>query len=180
MKRIYLIGYMGSGKSTLGKVIAKRIGWNPVDMDSYIENRYHKTVNQIFASEGEDGFRRKEKVVLEELSSFEEIVISCGGGTPCFFNNMELMNNTGITVYIQLPPKILADRLRKSRENRPLVKDKSDAELEDYISAQMAQREGFYKKASVIFNEFSETGELNINIEHTADVLLNLIKPQIL
>jgi len=104
--RIYLIGYMGSGKSTLGKKLAKHARLQFIDMDHYIEKRNCKTVPQIFAEEGEAEFRKKERNALEELSAFSDVVIATGGGAPCFFDNVDLMNRTGKTIYLNIDPKI--------------------------------------------------------------------------
>ncbi len=90
--RIFLIGYMGSGKSTLGRRLAKHLNLQFVDMDHYIEERNYKTIPQIFAEEGEAEFRKKERKALEELSEFTNIIIATGGGAPCFFDNIDIMN----------------------------------------------------------------------------------------
>ena len=100
MTRIFLIGYMGAGKTTLGKAFARALGLTFVDLDWYVEERFHKTVRQIFEERGEDGFRDLEKRMLHEASEFEDVVISVGGGTPCFFDNMEYMNAAGETVFL--------------------------------------------------------------------------------
>mgnify|MGYP002519721885 CR=1 FL=1 len=100
MIRIFLIGYMGAGKTTLGKAFARAMGLTFVDLDWYIEERFHKTVRQIFTERGEDGFRELEKRMLHEAGEFEDVVISVGGGTPCFFDNMEYMNQAGETVFL--------------------------------------------------------------------------------
>ena len=120
--RIYLIGYMGSGKSHLGRNFSKHLGVQFVDMDNFIEERNYKTIPQIFAEEGEAEFRKKERKVLEELSEFSDIVIATGGGAPCFFDNIDLMNNSGITIYLNIDPKIIAHRVIDSKIERPLIK----------------------------------------------------------
>ncbi len=145
--RIYLIGYMGCGKSTLGRRLSQDKGLQFVDMDHYIEERNCKTVPQIFAEEGEEGFRQKERKALEELSEFTDIVIATGGGAPCFFDNMELMNQTGKTIYLNIEPTILADRLLKSKTERPLIKGKSREELIAFIDETLQNRNEFYIKA---------------------------------
>lgn len=101
MTRILIIGYMGAGKTTLGKVLAKDLGLQFYDLDWYIEGRMHKTVAQIFAERGEEGFRTIERNMLHEVAEFEDVVISCGGGTPCFYDNMQYMNAQGDTVYLK-------------------------------------------------------------------------------
>lgn len=145
--RIYLIGYMGCGKSTLGRRFSDHLGLQFVDMDHYIEMRNHKTIPQIFADEGESEFRRKEKKALEELSEFTDTVIATGGGAPCFFDNIELMNKTGETIYLNIDPSILADRLLKSKTERPLIKGKSKEELIEFIDETLKKRNQFYKQA---------------------------------
>ena len=145
--RIYLIGYMGCGKSTLGRRLAKHLNLEFVDMDHYIEMRNHKSVPQIFAEEGEVEFRKKERKALEELSEFSNIVIATGGGAPCFFDNIDLMNNTGTTIYMNIDPAILADRLIHSKTERPLIKGKSQEELTVFIDEMLTKRRPFYSQA---------------------------------
>ncbi len=145
--RIYLIGYMGCGKSTLGRRLAKHAGLQFIDMDHYIEKRNYKTIPQIFTEEGESEFRKKERKALEELSEFSNVVIATGGGAPCFFDNVDLMNRTGKTIYLNVDPKILADRLVKSKTERPLIKGKSKEELVQFIDETLKKRNEFYAKA---------------------------------
>jgi shikimate kinase len=146
--RIYLIGYMGSGKSTLGKRLAKHLGMQFIDMDHYLEKRYCKTVPQIFAEEGEDEFRKKERKILEELSGFANVVVATGGGAPCFFDNMEVMNRTGKTIYLNIDPSILALRLMDSKIDRPLIRGKSKMELIAFIDESLRLRSPYYSKAA--------------------------------
>jgi len=138
---------MGSGKSTLGRRLAKHSGLQFVDMDHYIEKRNCKTVPQIFAEEGEAEFRIKERNALEELSEFTDIVIATGGGAPCFFDNIGLMNRTGKTVFLNIDPEILAERLLKSKTERPLIKGKSKEELIAFIGETLKKRNEFYRQA---------------------------------
>lgn len=145
--RIYLIGYMGCGKSTLGRRLSEYLGMQFVDMDHYIEMRNHKTIPQIFAEDGESEFRNKERKALEELSEFTDTVIATGGGAPCFFDNIDLMNKTGKTIYINIDPIILAERLLKSKTERPLIKGKSKEELITFIGDTLQKRNQFYKQA---------------------------------
>jgi shikimate kinase len=145
--RIYLTGYMGSGKSTLGRKLAMHAGLQFVDMDHYIEMRHCKTIPRIFAEEGEAEFRKKERKALEELSEFTNVIVATGGGAPCFFDNMDLMNNTGITIFLNIDPKILAHRLLKSKTERPLIKGKSKEELVQFIAQTLEKRKEFYSKA---------------------------------
>lgn len=142
-----MIGYMGCGKSTLGRRLSKHLGVQFVDMDHYIEERNCKTIPQIFAEEGEAEFRIKERKALEELSEFTDIVIATGGGAPCFFDNIGLMNQSGLTIYMNIDPGILADRLLKSKTERPLIKGKSREELVAFIDETLKKRDAFYSQA---------------------------------
>jgi shikimate kinase len=151
MQNIFLIGYMGAGKTTIGKQIAKRVDWQFVDMDTFIENRYHKKVSTLFAEKGEETFREIEHSVLREISQFENTVISTGGGAPCFFDNMDWMNRTGITVYLKMSVSELARRLTFGKQERPLIKDKNRGELIQYIADHLEKRETWYNRASLVF-----------------------------
>lgn len=145
--RIFLIGYMGSGKSTLGRRLAKHLNVQFVDMDHYIEERNYKTIPQIFEEEGEAEFRKKERKALEELSEFTDIIIATGGGAPCFFDNIDIMNKAGKTIYLNINPEILAERLMKSKTERPLIKGKSREELVAFIDETLRKRHEFYSQA---------------------------------
>ena len=147
MKRIVLIGYMGSGMTTVGKALAKEIGLPFYDLDWYIESRMRKKVSQIFAERGEEGFRVIERNMLHEVAEFEDVVVSCGGGTPCFFDNMDYLNSQAQVVYLRCEPEVLRQHLLMGKGDRPLLKGKSPEELIDYISEQVAYREQFYTKA---------------------------------
>ena len=152
MTRIILIGYMGAGKTTIGKALAKALGVTFYDLDWYIETRMRRTVKQIFDAEGEDGFRRIEYNMLHEVAEFENVVISCGGGTPCFFDNADYMNSIGETFYLKASPETIVRHLAISKGERPLLKGKSPEELFNYISQQIAEREQFYLKAKHIID----------------------------
>ncbi len=151
--RIYLIGYMGCGKSTLGRRLSSHLGLQFVDMDHYIEERNCKTIPQIFEEEGEAEFRKKERKALEELSEFTDIVIATGGGAPCFFDNISKMNETGKTIYLNIHPAILADRLLKSKTERPLIKGKLREELVEFIDETLKKRNEFYLQAKFQITE---------------------------
>ncbi len=147
MQRIILVGYMGAGKTTVGKALAKALNLQFYDLDWYIESRQHKTVPQIFAERGEEGFRKIEHNMLHEVAEFEDVVISCGGGTPCFFDNMDYMNAQGDVVYLKAAPEVLYRHLLMGKTERPLLKGKSPEELISFITEQLAKREPFYNKA---------------------------------
>lgn len=138
---------MGSGKTTFGQKLAKHTGLQFIDMDHYIEKRNCKTVPRLFATEGEAGFRQKEQRALHELSGITDVIIATGGGAPCFFDNMDVMYRTGITIYLDIDPEILAERLLNSKTERPLIKGKNREELVSFIDDTLKKREIYYSKA---------------------------------
>lgn len=152
MTRIILIGYMGAGKTTVGKALAKILGVSFYDLDWYIETRMHKKVKQIFDEQGEEGFRKIERNMLHEVAEFENVVISCGGGTPCFYDNMDYMNNQGTVVYLRCAPEVLFRHLKMGKGVRPLLLGKNDEELMDFIKEQLGEREKFYLKANNVID----------------------------
>ena len=147
MTRIILIGYMGAGKTTVGRQLALALGLQFYDLDWYIEMRYHKKVSEIFAEHGEAYFRDLERRMLHEVAEFEDVVISCGGGTPCFYDNIQYMNQQAETVYLKLEPEVLCMHLKMGRTVRPLILGKTEDELLQYIRQSLAEREPFYKQA---------------------------------
>lgn len=147
MTRIILIGYMGAGKTTIGKALAKALGVTFYDLDWYIETRMRRTVKQIFDDEGEEGFRRIEHNMLHEVAEFENVVLSCGGGTPCFYDNIDYMNRQGQVVYLKASPEVLYEHLKMGKSVRPLLLGKAPDEVRRFIVGQLAQRERFYSKA---------------------------------
>jgi len=149
--KLYLVGYPGSGKTTIGKLLARKLNRSFIDMDEFIENRYRKTISAIFEEKGEAGFREIEHRVLQEVSSFENAVISTGGGLPCFFDNMDIMNRTGITVYLKAEVDELFGRLSFDKQKRPLIKGKSPEELRSFIEENLKKRELFYNRAKIIY-----------------------------
>ena len=151
MKRIFLIGYMGAGKTTVGKVLSRQLGLSFIDLDHYIEG-YHKTVGQLFAEKGEDAFRDIERRMLREVAAFEDVLVSTGGGAPCFFDNMEFMNGAGQTVYLKVSVEELAKRLELCKSTRPILKGRSGDELKAFIAESLEKREPFYSKASIVFD----------------------------
>jgi len=141
---------MGSGKSTVGKSLAKSLQLSFIDMDNYIEERNFKSIPQIFAEDGEETFRKLEQKALLELSHLENVVIATGGGAPCFFNNMEVIKTTGKSIYLKASTRIIAERLRQSKTERPLIAGKTDEALIAFIDESLAKREYWYLQANLI------------------------------
>ena len=144
---IYLIGFMGSGKSSVGKQLAKKLDHDFIDFDELIEEQSGKKISEIFKGDGEQTFRNTETEILKSISEFKDTVISTGGGTPCFYDNMKLMNETGITVYIRMSEGSLFHRLAQSKTNRPLIDGLTDLKLMDFIRDILPEREHFYMQA---------------------------------
>lgn len=174
MTRIFLIGYMGAGKTTLGKAFARALGLTFVDLDWYIEERFHKSIRQLFAERGEEGFRELEKRMLHEAGDFEDVVISVGGGTPCFFDNMEYMNEAGETVFLDVNLQVLFRRLKVAKQQRPLLDGKTDEELMAFIQEALDKRLPFYTKAKHTFN--GERLEDRHQIQQSVERLKELLK----
>lgn len=171
MKRIFLIGYMGAGKTTIGRELAKELNLDFIDLDHFIQARFLKTVNQLFQDAGEAEFRSIEKKMLREVGEFENVIISAGGGTPCFFDNMEYMNQSGTTIYLKASADILSARLNMNKDKRPLIKDKNEKELNSFVVDSLCQREPFYSQATVVF----ETGTVETK-EDIDQLVQQLIK----
>lgn len=164
---IVLIGYMCAGKTTVGKALAKELNRTFYDLDWYIEERFHKKIPQIFAEEGEARFRELERRMLHEVAEFENIVLSCGGGTPCFFDNMEYMNSVAETFYLKASPEVLCCHVAMSRGERPLLKGKSPEELRSFIEEQVGLRSVYYEQAHHI---------VDINVLNTFDKINDIVK----
>lgn len=148
--KIFLIGFMGCGKTTLGKKLAAKIGYSLVDLDHQIERITGTTVPDYFASHGEEVFRNLESDTLKAHAYDQNTVISTGGGTPCYFDNMEWMKANGITVYIKLPAASLARRLEKGRSKRPLLRNLSEEEVIEFIENKLEERDVFYTQATIV------------------------------
>ena len=152
MNRIIIIGYMGAGKTTVGKALSKELGIPFYDLDWYIESRMRKTVAQLFAERGEENFRQIEYNMLHEVAEFEDVIISCGGGTPCFFDNIDYMNEQGETIYLKATPEVLFGHLKMGKTVRPLLLGKTEDELLSYIGQQLSVRENYYNKAKHVLD----------------------------
>lgn len=152
MAKVFLIGFMGSGKTTFGKFLAKKMGIDFFDLDEFIEEKYGKKITELFTEFGEDGFRKIERECLHEIQASENCFIATGGGTPCFFDNMEYMNKAGDTVYLRTSVQELFERLVLSETKRPLIEGKSPEDLEKYISDALSKREKHYMKSKYILD----------------------------
>lgn len=141
---------MGCGKSTLGRTLAAQLNLTFVDLDSFLEEKYFRTIPQIFEQEGEESFRKKEQAVLAEVSNFDDVIVATGGGAPCFFDNMEVMNNSGYCVFLDVDTESLVQRLMQAKIERPLIKGKSAEELKVFIDELLKKRRPFYEKAKYI------------------------------
>ena len=148
--RIFLIGYMLSGKSTVGKKISKSLGLEFIDTDKYITHKYNTTIDEIFSTKGEEYFREIETQTLLELIQKDNVLISTGGGMPCFNNNISLINQNGISVYLKCSPLTILQRLQTSKTSRPILNTKSTDELFDYVHKNIAEREEYYNQANLI------------------------------
>ena len=169
MNRIFLIGYMGSGKTTVGQLLATKLGYSFIDIDRYIEEKLFKSIHQIFVDLGEQKFRLLEQQSLHEIADFDQVIISTGGGTPCFFDNMKFINDNGISIYLKLSPEALAERLEESHNNkRPLLKGKKGEELRMFIREGLTIREPFYSQAT-----FSVTGDIDSIVSRIYDFVEN-------
>ena len=177
MTPVFLIGYMGSGKTTLGRVLAKAMGFSFIDLDWYIEGRYHKKVGELFAERGESGFREIESRLLREVGQMNDTVVAAGGGTPCFNDNIDFMRRSGLVVYLKASEEVLFDRLRQARSQRPLLRGKNDEELRAYLSETLDQRSPYYKQAHCVFD--SSRLESVKEIDVAAQELKKIIYQQI-
>lgn len=159
--RIYLIGFMTAGKTTLGRAYAEAKGWAFVDIDEALVEREGKTIAEIFAEDGEEHFRLVERETLEATANQyrEKVIFATGGGLPCFYDNVERLNQLGRTVYLALPPEELLRRIRKDRADRPLVRDKTPEELEDFVNDLLAERQQYYQQAQHTLTQSEQTIE---------------------
>lgn len=149
---LFIIGYMASGKTTFGRALARKTGLQHIDLDFYIEQRFHSTVREIFAQKGEAEFRRIEGAMLREVGEMDNVVISCGGGTPCFGDNLDYMNSHGTTVCLQASDQIIADRIIQGGNKRPLMAGKPRGEILRTIQEHMKARGPYYDRAQILIS----------------------------
>lgn len=157
---------MGSGKTFIGRQLAERLGLRFVDLDGHVEQLAGKSISQIFAVDGETAFRELEQSALRQISTLEKIIIATGGGTPCFFENMDLINQNGFSIYLETPVSILAERLKKGIEKRPLLHQAENLEKE--IESLLSKRKAVYERAQLYYHRRE--------VEQDIDDLVNYIK----
>lgn len=150
MAKIFLTGYMGSGKTSAGKTLATQLGYEFIDLDKFVEQEYKMTIPEIFSSKGEKEFRAMEHNALKKVIEKENTVVACGGGTPCYYNNMEMMNNNGTTVYLKMSADSLVNRLMNAKDKRPLILNKDEKQLREFVNRQLEKREDTYHQAQYI------------------------------
>ncbi|MCF6241752.1 MAG: shikimate kinase [Bacteroidales bacterium] len=148
--RIYLIGFMGSGKSTAGKKLANKLALDFFDLDDLIEQESAMTIAEYFENFGEAKFRELENIVLQKTFQLENVLISTGGGTPCFFNAIDEINENGISVYLKAEIPLIISRLKDEKNQRPLIKSKNNEELKEYLNSLLEQRKIHYEKAHIV------------------------------
>jgi len=159
--KIVLLGYMASGKSTIGREISKKLDMKFIDLDDYISKREKRSISEIFKVEGEIYFRKIESLYLGEiLNSKDSFILSLGGGTPCYSNNMELiLNSEASSIYIKADIKTLASRLIAEKNKRPLVADLEDDKLLEFVAKHLFERRFFYEQASITINSENKSIE---------------------
>lgn len=155
MENIFLIGFMGSGKSTIGKNLAKELNKKFIDLDDYIVKEEGKSISKIFEKVGEEGFRKIENSAIKSIIKTNNQIIATGGGAPCFYDNMEIMNKNGKTVFLKLPAEELAKRLANEKAHRPLIANLTNEELLQFIETKLNERDKYYEKAKIITSSMS-------------------------
>ncbi len=157
--KVFLVGFMGSGKTTIGKKLANYLKCDFIDLDKLIETKVGMSIVQYFELHGESAFRDLEREVLQKTDFPENVIIATGGGAPCFGDNMSWMNENGLVAYLSLSPKALASRLENSKTDRPLIRNLKGDELEGFISAKLAEREPFYNQSKFVVSASDLTAE---------------------
>lgn len=165
--RVFLIGFMFSGKSTVGKKLASIMNYQFIDTDRYFEEKYKISILDFFEKFGEEMFRKFEHDILKELVVKDNVIISTGGGLPCYNNNIDLINDEGISIYLEMPFKAIINRQKNSKQKRPLLQNKTQEEIEEYLKALLTQREPIYKKSKITIDA------KNVNFSDLKEVIEN-------
>ena len=149
MNRIYIVGYMGAGKTTAARRLAQRLGWEVADTDALFEEKYKSSVCDFFNKYDEPLYRKLESEVLKETENLENVVVSTGGGTACYFDNIDWMNQHGLTVFLRISEKAVVNRLLHAKRKRPLAEGKSETELTAFVNQHYSSRLPFYEQAKI-------------------------------
>ncbi len=170
---IFLVGFMAAGKTSLGRYAARRMGREFVDLDSYIESRFRKSISQLFAERGESVFREIERNMLHEVGEFDNMLIATGGGTPCFFDNMHYMNERGITIFLTCSVDVICHRLLVAKVRRPLVEKCPPDKLPSLIVSLLKERLPFYTQAQHTFtaDEYDKAAALALATEQLQEII---------
>lgn len=152
MSPLFIIGYMACGKTTFGRALARATGRRLIDLDFFIEQRFHRTIPQIFAERGEEGFRRVETAMLREVGEFDDVIIACGGGTPCFGDNLDYMLGRGTVLFLEASEGRITERIIANSSRRPLMAGKKPDEIAEAVGEGLAARMPFYSRAHICFN----------------------------
>lgn len=168
--RVFLVGFMGSGKTTLGRSLAARLNYEFLDLDDRIEQQEGQSISKIFETLGEEGFRLLEKQRLRALGAVDRLVLSTGGGTPCHHDNMAWMNDHGITVYLNTPIPVLHERLRHQKQHRPLIAGMNDEALKQFIESRLSERQSFYVQSRIEMVAIQD-------LEHAVRHLVGILEP---
>lgn len=167
--RIYLVGYMYAGKTTIGKALSKKLGCDFLDLDNAFEEHYKTSIPLFFEKYGEEAFRILESKILQSTKERDNVVVSTGGGTPCYFDNMDFINQNGVSVYLHLSVGAIISRMERSKKVRPVLAHKSLDECKAFIAEQLGFREPFYSKAQVTVEA------LSLNPQEIADKILEKV-----
>lgn len=146
-ERLYIVGYMASGKSTFGRALARHLGWKFSDLDEEVERLTGLPVNRLITEKGEEAFRVAESMALKATAGMNHTVVACGGGTPCWRDNMEFMTLHGMTLWLVASPERIAERILEAGNTRPLVSGKPYDQLVDFVASHLRQRQPYYFKA---------------------------------
>lgn len=175
MKPVFLVGFMGSGKSTLGYAVSRKLNMSYIDLDIFIENRFRASIKELYNTRGEKQFRILEQNMLHEVGEFEDVIVSCGGGTPLYGDNMEYMKSRGTTVWLNASIEVLTARLciPSAKAKRPLLANLTLPEVENYISKTLTERNKIYSQADIEFNadRLDDHSQIACATESLADII---------